>query len=64
EAKVSMRTPILVATLQVPAALADGVRLALGDVRAAGRLTGDLAVVVAEVDAPVAVDAVLEQASA
>ncbi|MCG2799820.1 MAG: valine--tRNA ligase [Cellulomonas sp.] len=64
EAKVSMRTPILVATLQVPAALADGIRLALGDVRAAGRLTGDLAVVVAEVDAPVAVDAVLEQASA
>ncbi|MBU4215119.1 MAG: valine--tRNA ligase, partial [Actinobacteria bacterium] len=64
EAKVSMRTPILGATLQVPAALADDVRLALADVRAAGRLTGELAVVVAEVDAPVAVDAVLEQASA
>ncbi|WP_159806186.1 valine--tRNA ligase [Cellulomonas citrea] len=64
EAKVSMRTVILSATLQVPEALEQTVGLALADVRAAGRLQGDLAVQVAEVDVPVAVDAVLEQASA
>lgn len=45
EAKVSMRTEILRARLEVPAALLAGVQVALGDVRAAGRATGDLDVV-------------------
>ncbi|MCZ2261931.1 valine--tRNA ligase, partial [Isoptericola sp. QY 916] len=45
EAKVSMRTPILSASMAVPATLLDGVRSALDDVRGAGRATGDLDVV-------------------
>lgn len=45
EAKVSMRTPILSASMTVPATLLDGVRSALDDVRGAGRATGDLDVV-------------------
>jgi valyl-tRNA synthetase len=45
EAKVSMRTEIVAARLEVPAALLPGVQVALGDVRAAGRATGTLDVV-------------------
>ncbi|WP_147796226.1 valine--tRNA ligase [Cellulomonas sp. Y8] len=45
EAKVSMRTEILRARLEVPATLLPGVQVALGDVRAAGRATGELDVV-------------------
>ncbi|MFF1529633.1 valine--tRNA ligase [Cellulomonas sp. NPDC058312] len=45
EAKVSMRTEILRARLEVPASLLPGVRVALDDVRAAGRATGELDVV-------------------
>lgn len=45
EAKVSMRTEIVRARLEVPAALLPGVQVALGDVRAAGRATGTLDVV-------------------
>jgi valyl-tRNA synthetase len=40
-----MRTEILRARLEVPAALLPGVQVALGDVRAAGRATGELDVV-------------------
>ncbi|MCF4122840.1 valine--tRNA ligase [Antribacter sp. KLBMP9083] len=47
EAKVSMRTPILGAELAVPAAALAGVRSAAVDVRAAGRVTGELALVAA-----------------
>ncbi len=64
EAKVSMRTPILAATLALPAALRPGVEAALGDVRAAGRVTGPLGLVDDEVDAPVARDAELGEAEA
>ncbi|MBL0887017.1 valine--tRNA ligase [Myceligenerans indicum] len=42
EAKTSMRAPVLAATLAVPAADLAAVRSAVGDVRAAGRVTGDL----------------------
>lgn len=45
EAKVSMRTEIVRARLEVPAALLPGVRLALDDIRSAGRATGTLDVV-------------------
>ena len=62
-AKVSMRTPIASARLQVPAELIAGVRTALADVRSAGRVVGPLEVVEAAVDAPVATDAVLEPAT-
>ncbi len=47
EAKVSMRTPILGATLAVPAAALDGVRAAVADIRGGGRVTGDLDLVAA-----------------
>ncbi len=42
EAKVSMRTPILAASMAVPAGLLAGVGGAVGDVRGAGRVTGTL----------------------
>ncbi|AEG43874.1 valine--tRNA ligase [Isoptericola variabilis] len=45
EAKVSMRTPILSATVAVPGALLDGVRASLDDVRGAGRVEGELELV-------------------
>jgi valyl-tRNA synthetase len=44
EAKVSMRVPILAATVAIPAALQPGVRSALDDVRGAGRVTGVLTI--------------------
>ncbi|WP_298460657.1 valine--tRNA ligase [uncultured Cellulomonas sp.] len=47
EAKVSMRTPILRAVLAVPPAAVDAVASVAGDVRAAGRVTGDLQLVAA-----------------
>ncbi|MFI2752805.1 valine--tRNA ligase [Cellulomonas sp. P22] len=59
EAKVSMRTEIAKVTLAVPPALAAGVGLALGDVRAAGRVTGELDVVAEDGEAVVARDAEL-----
>ncbi|WP_125775030.1 valine--tRNA ligase [Antribacter gilvus] len=42
EAKVSMRTPILGAELAVPATALPGVTTAIEDVKAAGRVTGEL----------------------
>jgi valyl-tRNA synthetase len=45
EAKVSMRVPILAATVAVPAGLQPGVRSAVDDVRGAGRVTGPLELV-------------------
>ena len=48
EAKVSMRTPVLRAVLTVPAGVLDAVGSVVGDVRAAGRVTGDLRLVAAE----------------
>jgi valyl-tRNA synthetase len=45
EAKVSMRTPILSASVAVPGALLDGVRSSLDDVRGAGRVEGPLELV-------------------
>ncbi|WP_448061153.1 valine--tRNA ligase [Cellulomonas hominis] len=62
EAKVSMRTEIAEVTLAVPAPALAGVRLALDDVRAAGRVTGVLDLVPADGAADAAVvarDAVL-----
>lgn len=59
EAKVSMRTEILAARLEVPAASLDAVGTALDDVRAAGRATGTLEVVGGDVEQPVAHDAQL-----
>ncbi|GEL94416.1 valine--tRNA ligase [Cellulomonas composti] len=59
EAKVSMRTEILEVTLEVPAAQAAGVQLALDDVRAAGRATGALTLVDVDGDVVTARDAVL-----
>ncbi|PZR55306.1 valine--tRNA ligase [Xylanimonas oleitrophica] len=47
EAKVSMRTPILSATLAVPSAALTGVESALVDVRGAGRVEGPLELVAA-----------------
>jgi valyl-tRNA synthetase len=44
-AKVSMKTPILAATVAVPASLLDGVSSAIDDVRGAGRVTGPLELV-------------------
>ncbi len=54
EAKVSMRTEVSAASLSVPAGIADDVRAALADVRAAGRVTGDLALTTTDDDAVVA----------
>ncbi|MBE1876303.1 valine--tRNA ligase [Myceligenerans pegani] len=45
EAKTSMRAPVLAGTLAVPAADLPAVQLAIGDVRAAGRVTGGLTLV-------------------
>jgi len=45
EAKVSMRTPILFAEVAVPAASLAAVEQAVGDVRGAGRVTGELVLV-------------------
>ena len=45
EAKVSMRTPILFAEVAVPAASLPAVEQAAGDVRGAGRVTGELVLV-------------------
>ncbi|MCA5893305.1 valine--tRNA ligase [Isoptericola sp. NEAU-Y5] len=47
EAKVSMRTPVLDATMAVPAPLLAGVTDALVDVKGAGRVTGPLELVAA-----------------
>nr|WP_240916251.1 valine--tRNA ligase [Sanguibacter sp. HDW7] len=47
EAKVSMRTPILLAEVAVPAASLPAVEQAAGDVRGAGRVTGELVLVAA-----------------
>jgi valyl-tRNA synthetase len=54
EAKVSMRTPIVAATLALPAALRPGIEAALADIRAAGRVTGPLDLVDDAVESPVA----------
>jgi len=59
EAKVSMKTEILRATLEVPAALVGNVEIALDDVRAAGRATGFLEIASVPTDAVVARDAEL-----
>ena len=45
EAKVSMRTPILLAELAVPATALAAVESAVVDVRGAGRVTGELVLV-------------------
>jgi len=45
EAKVSMKTPILGATLAVPPGALAGVRSAVEDVKGAGRVTGELTLV-------------------
>ena len=50
------RTEIAAVTLVVPAALRAGVEVALDDVRAAGRVTGTLAIETAEVESVVARD--------
>jgi valyl-tRNA synthetase len=62
EAKVSMRTPLVAVTLALPAALRPGVESALGDLRAAGRVTGTFELVDDEVDQPVARHAELGEA--
>ena len=59
EAKVSMRTEVSSASLRVPADIADDVRTALTDVRAAGRVTGDLSLSTVTDDEAVVADAVL-----
>ena len=59
EAKVSMRTPITSVTLSVPAPARGAVEVALTDVRAAGRVTGDLVLVSGEDGTSVAHDAEL-----
>lgn len=59
EAKVSMRTPITAVTLTVPSSARAAVELALGDVRAAGRVTGALTLVSGEDGSSVARDAEL-----
>ena len=59
EAKVSMKTEIVRATLEVPAGLVANVELALDDVRAAGRATGFLEIASVPTDAVVARDAEL-----
>jgi valyl-tRNA synthetase len=64
EAKVSMRTQIAAVTLAVPGALTSAVETALADVRAAGRVTGELTLVAAEGDVVLARDAELISAEA
>lgn len=60
EAKLSMRTEITAVELVVPAALRPGVESALGDIRAAGRVTGTLTLVDGDAaESCVARDAVL-----
>ena len=50
EAKVSMRTPVLRAVLAVPADALDALGSVLDDVRAAGRVTGELALLEGSAD--------------
>ncbi|WP_163275992.1 valine--tRNA ligase [Cellulomonas iranensis] len=64
EAKVSMRTPVEHAVLDVPAALRAGVEAAIDDVRNAGRATGTLEIVTGEGETVVARDARLGEAVA
>jgi valyl-tRNA synthetase len=64
EAKVSMRTPLLAVTLALPGALRPGVEAALRDLRAAGRVTGQLNLVDDDVEQPVARDAELGEVEA
>jgi valyl-tRNA synthetase len=64
EAKVSMRTMIATVTLLVPSALTGAVESALLDVRAAGRVTGELTLVPADGDAVLTRDAELVPATA
>jgi valyl-tRNA synthetase len=54
-----MRTEVSSVCLTVPPDTADDVRTALADVRAAGRVTGDLDLVTGDVSTAVADDAVL-----
>ncbi|MCL2090092.1 MAG: valine--tRNA ligase [Micrococcales bacterium] len=54
EAKVSMRTEVSSVRLTVPHDTADAVRTALADLRSAGRVTGRLDLVAADVPTPVA----------
>ena len=56
EAKVTMRTEILAARLEVPATQLASVEATVDDVRAAGRAVGTLEVVAADVEQAVAVD--------
>ncbi|WP_435299775.1 valine--tRNA ligase [Timonella sp. A28] len=51
ENKVSMKTPILAAEIAVPVAAQNAVRHAMADVKAAGRVTGDVVIVDAPADA-------------
>ncbi len=64
EAKVSMRTPLLAVTLVLPPALRPGIEAALGDLRAAGRVTGALDLVDDDVEVPEARGAELGEAEA
>ncbi len=50
EAKVSMRTPVLRAALAVPAGVVGALGTVLGDIRAAGRVTGELALLEGSAD--------------
>ncbi|ADG74301.1 tRNA synthetase valyl/leucyl anticodon-binding protein [Cellulomonas flavigena DSM 20109] len=63
EAKVSMRTPVEHAVLEVPAALRVGVEAALDDVRNAGRATGTLEIAGGDGETVVARDARLGEAA-
>lgn len=64
ETKVSMRTPVEHAVLEVPDALRAGVEAALVDVRNAGRVTGTLELTVGQGETVVARDARLGEAVA
>jgi len=59
EAKASMRTEIAKVTLMVPPAMTAGVEIALSDVRAAGRVVGELDLVAEDGESVVARDAEL-----
>lgn len=52
EAKVSQRTTIAHATVQVPTGTGDLVSAAIGDIRAAGRMRGELTITEANVEHP------------